>query len=260
MFGFFGKRRRAELRAAPFPEAWAVVLDGLPLVRELSAEDRRVLEGHVAVFVADKHFEGAGGLELDDEQCVVIAAQACLLLLGQDVDEPYPSLDTVLVYPRTWRTHASRTEDGLVHEREERRSGESWKRGLVILAWDEVRRGATDEDDGQNVVLHEFAHQLDTALGPADGLPPLPERAMYAPWARVLGREYADLVARIHAGRPADIDAYGATSPAEFFAVVTEAFFERPTALKRQHPDLYEQLAAFYKQDPAAREPRADGG
>lgn len=254
MLGFFGRRRRAELREAPFPEAWGTILDGMPLVRQLSAEDRRTLEGHVAVFVAEKHFEGAGGLVLDDPIRVTVAAHACLLLLGHEVDEPYPTLDTVLLYPRPWRTDARRVEDGLVHERSEGRSGESWKRGLVILAWDEVRRGAADDDDGQNVVLHEFAHQLDTALGGADGLPPLPDRAMYAPWARVLGEEFTELVERVNAGRPAMIDAYGATSPAEFFAVVTELFFERPDALRARHPELYEQLAGFYKQAPARRE------
>ncbi|MES2643613.1 MAG: M90 family metallopeptidase [Myxococcota bacterium] len=254
MFTLFPARRRARLRAEPFPAAFAALIDQrVPIVGRLSPEDRRELEGHVAVFLADKHFEGAGGLVLTDEIKVTIAAQACLLLLHRDVDDPYPTLDTVLVYPSGWVTDGRRHQDGLVHEGPQARTGESWQRGLVILAWDAARHGARDDDDGHNVVLHEFAHQLDTETGGnADGAPVLPERGMYTAWSRVLGREYEALVAAIHRDRPTTLDPYGATNPAEFFAVVTEAFFERPRRLRERHPELYEQLAGFYKQDPAA--------
>ncbi len=254
MFDLFPRRRRARLRAAPFPPAWATVLDArVPLLGRLSADDRRELEGHVAVFLAEKSFEGAGGLAMTDEIRVTIAAQACLLLLHRDVDAPYPGLDTVLVYPHGWVTDAERTVDGLVHTGREARSGESWRRGLVILSWDDARRGARDASDGHNVVLHEFAHQLDTETGGgADGAPVLPERGMYTAWSRVLGREYAALVEALHRDRPTTLDPYGATSPAEFFAVVTEVFFERPRRLRERHPELYAQLATFYRQDPAA--------
>lgn len=252
MFDLFGGRRRRALREQPFPPEWeAILARSVPVVERLPAEDAAELRGHILVFCAEKHFEAAGGLELDDTIRVTIAAQACLLLLRREVDEPYPELDTVLVYPRGWRTHAKRAQDGLVTEGVEARLGESWNRGLVVLAWDAARRGAADEDDGQNVILHEFAHQLDTEAGAADGAPDL-DWAQRGAWARVLGREFAALTDAIHTARPAFIDDYGATNPAEFFAVVTELFFERPRRLKDKHPALYEQLAAFYKQDPAA--------
>jgi Mlc titration factor MtfA (ptsG expression regulator) len=133
------------------------------------------------------------------------------------------------------------------------RLGESWMSGVVVLAWDHVKSDATQPAHGQNVVLHEFAHQLDGEDGSMDGAPDLGARARYTSWARVLGEEFADLVQKVHAGRPTDIDAYGATNPAEFFAVATEMFFEKSRAMKRRHPDLYGELVAFYKQDPAAQ-------
>ncbi len=252
MFDLFGGRRRARIRAEPFPAAWRVILDrNVPIVARLSEADRAELEGHVAVLCAEKHWEGAGGLVISDEIRVTVAAQAALLLLHREVDDPYPELDTILVYPRGWRKETQQVADGLVSEGIAHHLGESWKRGLVILAWDAARRGAADDDDGQNVVLHEFAHQLDTEAGGADGAPALPSRGMYGPWARVLGREYEALVDALHRGRPTSLDAYGATSPAEFFAVVTEDFFERPRRLRERHPELYEQLKGFYRQDPA---------
>ena len=252
MFDLFGPRRRAKLRAAGLSDEQRAGIDrAVPLVEKLPPADRAELEGHVAVLLAEKHWEAAGGLVLTDAIRVTIAAQAALLLLRREVDEPYPELDTILVYPRGWRRETRAAEGGLVTEGEAHHLGESWKRGLVIVAWDAAKRGAADPDDGQNVVLHEFAHQLDTERGAADGAPALPERGMYGPWATVLGREFADLAADLQRGRSTTIDAYGATNPAEFFAVVTEAFFERPRRLRADHPELYAQLAAFYRQDPA---------
>lgn len=247
----FPARRRARLRAAPFPpEHAAIVARNVPLVARLSPEDRRELEGHAAVFLADKSFEGAGGLVMTDEIRVTVAAQACLLLLHRDVGAPYPELQSIVVYPRGWVTHARRGDGQLVTEGPEARSGESWHRGLVVLSWDDARCGARDDDDGKNVILYEFAHQLDTEMDGADGAPALPERGMYAGWARVLGAEFEALVAALHRDRPTTLDPYGATNPAEFFAVVTEAFFEQPARLRAAHPALYAQLAAFYRQDP----------
>ena len=136
-------------------------------------------------------------------------------------------------------------------ESEDARLGESWTRGVVVLAWDHVASSARHLG-GDNVVLHEFAHQLDAEDGSMDGAPDLGSRARFASWARVLGEEFAELSARLHAGRGSDIDAYGATSPPEFFAVVTEMFFEKPAQLRKRHPELYAELAAFYRQDPAA--------
>src|SRR5208282_3742838 len=165
----------------------------------------------------------------------------------------YPGVEAVLVYPGAYRAPTRRSEGGVVIESEQARLGESWTRGVVVLAWDHVKSGAAQPTDGQNVVLHEFAHQLDAEDGSMDGAPDLGARARYTSWAHVLGDEFGELSSKIHAGRPSDIDGYGATNPAEFFAVVTEMFFEKPRALKRRHPELYGELASFYKQDPAVR-------
>lgn len=236
----------------PFPPEWAAVLErNVPLVHALPAEDRAELERLVRVFIEDKHFEGAGGLELTDEMKLTIAAQACILLLHRDTDV-YPELDTIIVYPSTFVARTNAHDGYVVTEHESARLGESWNRGVVILAWDAVESATTHVHDGHNVVLHEFAHQLDSEDGSMDGAPALGSRGRYIAWARVLGDEYADLVERVNAGRRADIDAYGATSPPEFFAVVTEAFFEKPAQLRERHPDLYAALADFYRQDPAS--------
>jgi Mlc titration factor MtfA (ptsG expression regulator) len=251
MFDFWKKRRRAELRDAPFPEAWRTILvEHVPYVRTLSQEDQRELEGLVQVFLAEKSFEGAGGLTVTDDIRVTIAAQACILLLHRETDM-YPELDSIVVYPHPYRAKAQRREGMVVIESDDVRLGESWSRGTIVLAWDHVQRGAR-LFDGHNVVLHEFAHQLDAEDGSVDGAPELGARARYLDWARVLGAEFKELSDRVHAGRGSDIDAYGATSPPEFFAVVTEMFFEQPAKLRARHPELYEELRAFYNQDPAA--------
>lgn len=251
VFDFFARRRRARLAAEPFPPAWSAILDRhVPLVRRLPPADRAELERLIRVFLAEKRIEGAGGLVVDDVVRLTIAAQACLLLLHRDA-EPYPDLRTILVYPAGWTTPVQRAEGPFVVETGEARRGESWRLGPVVLSWADTRRDAADPADGDNVVLHEFAHQLDTEAGPADGAPLLPRREMYGPWAEVLGEAYRDLVADVDRQRPTTLDAYGAKSPAEFFAVATEAFFERPRALRRAHPALYAQLQAFYRQDPA---------
>lgn len=252
LLDFWKKRRRAELRTAPFPEDYrAIILRNVPYVSTLSEDDQRELEALVQVFLAEKSFEGCGGLTMTDEIRLTIAAQACLLLLHRETDM-YPELDSIVVYPHAYRATAQRREGAVVIESDDVRLGESWSLGTVVLAWDHVQRGARSFGDGHNVVLHEFAHQLDAEDGSVDGAPDLGSRARYVEWAKVLGDEFKELADRIHAGRSSDIDAYGATSPPEFFAVVTEMFFEQPVKLQRRHPELYEELRLFYKQDPAA--------
>ncbi len=249
IFGWFTKRRRDRIAAEPFPEAWRPILEErVPFYRRLGPEERRKLEQHVAIFLAEKPIEGCGGLELTDEIRVTIAADACILLLGREHDF-YPDLDVIRVYPSAYVAPAVRSEAGVIVERLEARAGESWTRGVVVLAWDHV---AGVEGDGQNVVFHEFAHQLDQEDGPVDGAPALPSRARYVAWARVLGDEFAELSKELDEGHRTLIRAYGATSPPEFFAVVTELFFEKPAQLLREHPALYAQLRDFYGQDPAA--------
>jgi Mlc titration factor MtfA (ptsG expression regulator) len=225
----------------------------VPYVQELAEPEKAQLEALVQVFLAKISFEGCGGLEVTDEMRISIATQACILVLGKE-GPPYPDLATVLVYPSAFL--GRRTESmggGVVVTTDEARLGESWDRGLVVLAWDSAERGANNPRDGKNVVFHEFAHQLDGESGDMDGAPRLGSRAHYAQWARVFGAEYTALLNRLSEGRRSDIDAYGATSPPEFFAVLTEIFFEAPERLLRRHPELYAELAAFYRQDPAAR-------
>lgn len=258
MFHLF-KRWLRDRDPKPFPPEWrAIVEKNVPLVAALPPEDRAELEKLVMTFLDEKHFEGAGGFEVTDEVKVTIAAQACLLLIHRDTDV-YPDLETVIVYPSAYTARSTRRDGYVVIEEDVDRLGESWDRGVVVLAWDSVRSGTTNMRDGHNVVLHEFAHQLDAEDGDMDGAPDLATRARYATWAAVLGDEFRELVDKVDAGRGSDIDRYGATSPPEFFAVVTEMFFEKPAQLRRKHPELYETLADFYKQDPEKlTPPRAD--
>jgi MtfA peptidase len=251
MFGLLKRRRRGRLRAAPFPPEWEQILrKNVPLYGRLPETDRRELHGHIHVFLAEKHFEGCGGLTLTDEIRVTIAAQACLLLLHRDTDY-YCRLITILVYPSAYIARSVEPiGGGVVLEGEVARLGEAWRDGVVVLSWDDVRAGASDIHDGHNVVLHEFAHQLDQEDGAADGAPILEHRSRYVAWARVLGVEFEQLRRDAERGRPSVLDDYGATNPAEFFAVATECFFERPVRMKAKHPDLFEELKGYYRQDP----------
>lgn len=251
IFDFFKGSRREKLRAEPFPAEWLAILErGVPSYHRLNEADRRELQDLIKVFVAEKNFEGCGGLEMTEEIKVVIAAQACLLLLHRETDI-YPKLDSILVYPSAYVAKSVEVlGGGLVLEGEQSRLGEAWVGGAVVLSWEDVRSGAADARDGHNVVLHEFAHQLDHEDGAADGAPVLPRRAMYTAWARVLGAEYEQLRLDAQTGRKSVLDKYGATKPAEFFAVATECFFEKPAQLRKKHPELYEELKEYYQQDP----------
>jgi len=244
------KRWLRERDPKPFPPEWnAIVEKNVPMVTALPPEDRAELDKLVMTFLDEKNFEGAGGFEMTEEVKITIAAQACILLIHRDTDV-YPDLETVIVYPSAYTAKSTRREGYVVVEEQVDRLGESWDRGVIVLAWDSVRSGTTNMKDGHNVVIHEFAHQLDAEDGDMDGAPELDTRARYATWASVLGEEFSELVEKVHAGRGSDIDQYGATNPAEFFAVITEMFFEKPTQLRMKHPELYETLSDFYKQDP----------
>lgn len=219
------------------------------LYRYLPDPLKKELQGHIQVFLDEKIFEGCGGLKITDEIRVTIAAQACILLLNRKPTY-YPKLYTILVYPGAYVAKKV-TVIGMQHTEEMTvRAGESWTRGEVVLAWDNVRQEAIDLADGHNVVLHEFAHQLDQEDGSADGAPILEKLSSYRTWARVLSKEYQDLQQRVLSGRKDIMDAYGATDPAEFFAVATETFFERPKQMKLTHPELYEELESYYGLDP----------
>ncbi len=213
------------------------------------------LERLIPIFLAEKTFEGCGGLTVSEEMKVTIAAQACLLLLHRDTDI-YPRLVTILVYPSAYVARDVRPIGGpLVLEGQSARLGESWTTGVVVLSWDDVQAGASDIHDGHNLVLHEFAHQLDREDGAINGTPLLEQRSQYLAWGRVLTAEFERLQRDSQLGRATVLDDYGATDPAEFFAVATECFFEKPRTLKKRHPALYEELKTFYRQDPAALSP-----
>lgn len=252
MFGFLKKRRRERIRAQPFPPEWlAIIKRNVPMYARLSRPDRDELLRRVLVFLGEKNFEGAGGLQMTEEIRVTIAAQACILLLRLDDDDYYPRLRSIVVYPTAYKVPRDARHGGIVHEDEAVHLGESWGDGAVVLSWNSARHGAADPRDGKNVVLHEFAHQLDQEDGAADGTPELETWALYAPWARVLSEHYLALRKAARAGRKTLLDHYGATDEAEFFAVASECFFERPVQLRTRHPELYDELARYYGQDPA---------
>ena len=253
MFGLLKQRRRQRVRSQPFPEEWrAIISRNVPFFGRLPTEDQKELLGHVQVFLAEKRFEACAGLRLTDEIRVTIATQACLLLLHRKTDY-YPRLITILVYPSGYLVDEKRHLEGHVWEEgPEGRLGETARQmGSMVLAWDAAKSGAKDPSDGKNLVLHEFAHQLDFEDLAADGVPALTSRADQLSWSEVMRTEFALLRAADDTGIPTLLDTYGASNAAEFFAVATEAFFERPRILRSRHPKLYSELERFYRQDPA---------
>jgi MtfA peptidase len=243
--------RRSRVQRRPFPAAWRDILRRrMPAFARLPADLQLQLKKHVQVLLAEKPFIGCAGLEVDDEIRVLIAAQASLLQLNRRAGG-FPNLRQVLVYPGAFVV-AREVPDAAGLVRDERRvlAGESWHQGQVILSWDDVVAGAADPEDGRNVVIHEFAHQLDSETGPPNGAPLLGRRERYTRWAAVLQAAFDDLQARLARGEPGVLDAYAATNPAEFFACASEVFFERPAALAAEQPALYAELAACYGVSP----------
>lgn len=234
-----------------FKEEWTELLEtNVPMYFRLPDDLKSKLHERIARFITSTRFEGCNGLELTEEMVLTVAAQACILTLNREGD-PYPKLTTVYLYPTTFSSVQTRRDEiGIVTEGVVHRLGESWSTGTVVLAWDSVAHGARNPNDAQNVTFHEFAHQLDHESGDTDGAPVLPCRESYLSWARVFGKNYAEVRERIGAGKRSLIDPYGATKPAEFFAVATETFFEKPRQLNRKHPELYNELVDFYGVDP----------
>ncbi len=265
MFGFKTKRRQ-RLRSQPFPASWLDIIQrNVPHYQRLTTDERQQLQAIIQVFVAEKNFEGCGGLEMTDEIKVTVAAYACILLLHLEHHDYYPRLQSILVYPDAYFVRVTRWgPNNEIVEAHEQRMGESWRTGAVVISWNHVLHRPSDPSGGRNVALHEFAHQLDGENGFVDGAPALPRTSMYRAWARVLSKEYHALGEAADADRPTFLDKYGATNPAEFFAVVTEYFFEQPQQLKQLHPELYEELKLYYRQDPArtgsATEPAQPSG
>lgn len=244
------RRRRARLLRRPFPAAWQRILQQhVPLAARLPAPLRQRLQQLVQIFIAEKPFIGCNGQRIDDRVRVSIAAQACLLLLGQDGTHCYPRLRQVLVYPEPFVVPRRQwLPGGVLHEQPQALAGESWVQGQVILAWSEVRAGTDAAGDGRNVVLHEFAHQIDQDGGDADGRPWRADAATAERFAAVMAAAFE----RLQHEASATLDPYGASAPAEYFAVATEAFFERPQALAAEAPQVYAELARLYRLNPAA--------
>ena len=244
--------RRQRIAGRPFPAAWRdIVRRRVPLASELPAAQQLRLKKHIQVLLADVPFIGCAGLQVNDEMRVTIAAQAAFLLLGRGGS--FSNLREVLVYPGHFVVPRSEMgAGGVVHEARDVLAGQSWQRGQIIVAWDAVLDGAVDPHDGVNVVMHEFAHQLDQDTGAANGAPYVGRGALQQAWARVMNQEFDALRARLAHAEPGLIEPYAATSPAEFFAVTTELFFEKPAALAAERPALYEQLMRCYRLDPLA--------
>jgi Mlc titration factor MtfA (ptsG expression regulator) len=255
MFGF-KKWRRERLFNKPISDEWQRMLSqNVPYTRKLPAELQEKLRGFTNVFIHEKTFEGCAGLELTDEIKITIAGQACILLLGlEDLSSFYDGLRSVLVYPETYVAKVKDHHNGyVVEEGFQQRHGEAWSRGHVVLAWDEVKKGGANMHDGRNLVFHEFAHLIDYDYGATAEVESGNDSGFWSwgSWGSIIDQEYNKLLRALRRNQRTLIDEYGATNLAEFFAVVTENFFERPTELRQQHPELYNQLAEFYHQEPA---------
>ena len=253
MLSFFKKRRRERtLREAHLDQAeWAHALEDYNFTRSLNADECARLKQWVILFLAEKPINGAGNLHIDNSARLAIAIQACMLVLNLDLDW-YQSWTEVVLYPGEFVARREAVDEaGVVHVADEQMSGESWAHGTVVLSWADVRQAG--KVDGYNVVIHEFAHQIDMSNGDANGFPPLHKDMSRAQWSAAFGKAYEHFCQRVDDWEDTVIDEYAAENPGEFFAVISEAFFETPLAVRGEYPEVYAQLALFYRQDPAAR-------
>jgi MtfA peptidase len=251
--------RRRRVRSLPFPAEWREILRRrVPYFRQLPADLQLQLKKHIQVFLSEKSFIGCNGLVVTDEMRVTIAAQACLLILNRKTGY-YPNLRQILLYPGAFIVDRLQANGaGVLQDQRHALAGESWSQGQVILSWEDALEGATVLGDGRNVVIHEFAHQLDQEKGHANGAPPAATREQGERWSRVLGEEFATLQEYARTGQRTcqrtcqDLlfSHYGATNPAEFFAVISEVFFDQPQRFALEHPALYVELAGFYRVNP----------
>lgn len=242
-------RRRRLLAHHRIDEAlWRSVTQPMPFLRGLSRDETQRLRDFALVLLVEKQFSGARGLELDDAMRLSIAVQACLPVLYLGLDR-YDDWSEIVVYPGDFRVRIKETDDeGVVHEFDDERAGESWKGGPVVLSWDAAANAA-----GMNVVIHEFAHKLDMANGEADGMPPLHSGMDPQAWTQAFRVAYEGFCDAVDRGRETWLDPYASESPGEFFAVVSESFFTAPNETRRRYPDVYDQLKRYYRQDPARR-------
>ena len=242
--------KRRKIQSEPFPHAWRKIIQRhVPYFRVMPVDLQLQLKDKIKVFLREKEFVGCEGVQITDEIRITIAAQACLLILNRKTDF-YPNLQSILVYPAAFITHHPQRDGMVVREQRRVLSGESWGHGKVVLSWNDTIEGAASPDDGRNVVIHEFAHQLDQETGVANGAPYFSNSIDPQKWSEVLNTEFEILRTRTQQGIPSLLDSYGATNPGEFFAVATEVFFEQPEALSELHGSLYEQLKGYYQVDP----------
>ena len=247
--------------------AWNRATADYHFVKRLTAEENRRLRLIASDFLMRKSINGAAGFDIDELIRIQIAAQACILILELDVDY-YDGWREIIVYPGQFaKTHDVVDEYGIVHTTRDPLAGEAWLGGPVVLSHADIAHteNAVDRGDGYNVVIHEFAHKLDMLNGEANGYPPLHRGMSKETWKRTFLAAYlafckqvdeADALARKDGGRALDaipIDPYASENPAEFFAVISEVFFEMPETVHATFPGVYQQLKAFYKQDPLAR-------
>jgi Mlc titration factor MtfA (ptsG expression regulator) len=254
LFAWLRRRRRDKIRSEPFPADWLRYLEeNVPTYRSLSAAEQAKLQGDVRVFLTEKTWEGCGGLEVTDEMKVTIAGLACLLVLGLK-DEYFDRVQSILLYPEGFKVPTREAAGHIVVlEGESQVLGTAEYRGPVLLSWAELLDDVRNPGRGKNLVLHEFAHELDMLNGAVDGTPPLRDDRLARRWRRVMTAEYNRLLDEAEEGRPTLLDEYGTENEGEFFAVATECFFERPAELSQRHRRLYEVLRDYYRQDPAAR-------
>lgn len=243
--------RRILQRSSITPAQWDAAFAGLPLLRGLDDDEQRRLREMVILFCHRKSFEGAQGLVVTQPMALIIALQACLpaLELGLGV---YQGWSSIIVYPSGFAPRRLyQDEFGVEHDLRDELSGEAWEQGPVLLSWDDADRAG--QLDGFNLVIHEFAHKLDMQNGEANGFPPLHADMDRGAWTRIFSAGFEDFVRRCDAGEDMGIDCYAATSPAEYFAVLSEVFFERPDLLQGHYPSVYAQLRLYYRQDPLQR-------
>ncbi len=244
------RQTRRDLLASPLSKRQrAIVSRMVPLSRKLPTALRPVYEGKVRLFLHQVDFIGKEGLDVTEDMRLSIAAQACLLIAGTELW--YDTLRTILIYPSAYKTPQTRRDGFVVTEGTDVRLGESWSRGPVVLSWEHTAAGARYDQDGRNLVIHEFAHQIDNMSGGTNGIPGLAKGQSYDQWDRIFTAAYEQLKRDVRSGRPTVIDPYGTTNKQEFFAVCTEVFFERPNALRAQAPEVYWELAKVFNLDPS---------
>lgn len=252
LLGDWRWRRPIKQRFVP-PEDWQRVEATLPILAGMLPEERLTLREHAQLFLREKSIVAVQGLELTEPQRLGLALQACLPILEMGLDW-YDGWYTVIVYPGEFISRHEVEDDlGLVHSFEEARSGESWSHGPVILSWEDITQSGQCE--GYNVIIHELAHKLDMLNGDPNGFPPLDRSMSAEEWSAAFQQAFDDMNARLENGEETAIDPYAAEEPGEFFAVTSEYFFELPHLLREEYPEVYRQLAQFYRQDPARRLP-----